>query len=97
MAAKSNLVRVQEHGQVVLPANVRKRLGFKEGDLVVVEETAEGVLLTPRGVAAINALSEIGDALREEGLTLDDMIERRKAIREELYREQYAITDPDRS
>lgn len=95
MGAQSTLVRVETHGQVTLPVEVRERLGIKEGDLLAVEETPEGVLLTPRGVAAINALAEIGDALREQGLTLEDMVERGKAIREELYREQYGTAGAD--
>jgi hypothetical protein len=36
-----------------------------------------------------NALNEIGDSLKDQGLTLDDMIERGRDIREELAREQY--------
>lgn len=41
-------------------------------------------------IEAMNrALDEIGDALREAGLTLDDMIERGRAIRAELYEERY--------
>ena len=93
MAAEIKLVRVQEKGQVTLPADIRKRLGLKKGDLVAVKETPEGVLITPRAFAAINALTEIGDALREQGLTLEDMIESGKAIREELYRERYGHLD----
>jgi AbrB family looped-hinge helix DNA binding protein len=93
MATDAKLVRIQEKGQITLPASIRKRLGLKKGDLVVVAETPEGVLITPRGIAAINSLAEIGDALREQGLTLEDMIERGKAIREELYREQCGHLD----
>lgn len=99
MATHSTLVHVyvDEEGWIKLPTEVRDRLGIKEGDVIAVEETPEDVLLTPRGVAAINALAEIGDALREQGLTLEDMIERGKAIREELYREQYGIADANRA
>ena len=95
MAAERNLVRVQEKGQVTLPAGVRRRLGLKKGDLVAVEDTPEGVLITPQGVLALKALDEIGTALREQGLTLEDMIERGRAIREELYREKYGHIDTD--
>ncbi len=95
MAAERNLVRVQEKGQVTLPAEVRRRLGLKKGDLVAVEDTPEGVLITPQGVLALKALDEIGTALREQGLTLEDMIERGRAIREELYREKYGHIDAD--
>ena len=95
MAAERNLVRVQEKGQVTLPAGVRRRLGLKKGDLVAVEDTPEGVLITPQGVLALKALDEIGTALKQQGLTLDDMIGRGRAIREELYREKYGNIDTD--
>lgn len=68
-------------------------MGLKAGDYVALEETPEGVLLTSRAIAAIRALDEIGNALREQGLTLEDMIESGKAVREELYRERYGHLD----
>jgi AbrB family looped-hinge helix DNA binding protein len=93
MAAELKLVRVQEKGQVTLPAAIRKRLGLKKGDYVAVEETPEGVLITTRAIAAIRALDNIGQALKEQGLTLEDMIESGQEIREELYRERYGHLD----
>src|SRR3954453_736305 len=89
MPSERNLVRVQEKGQVTLPAGVRKRLGLKKGDLVAVVETPEGVLITPQEVVATRALAEIGDALKAQGLSLEDVIERGREVREELFREQY--------
>jgi AbrB family looped-hinge helix DNA binding protein len=93
MTTKPKFVRVQEKGQVTLPAEVRRHLGVKKGDLVAVEETPEGVLITPQAVFAVRELDkmldEIGAALKEQGLTLEDVIERGGAIREELYKERY--------
>lgn len=97
MAAERKLVRIQEKGQVTLPAAVRKRLGLKKGDLVAVVATPEGVLITPQEVVATKALAEIGEALKEQGLTLEDMIESGREIREELFREQYGHLDTDSS
>lgn len=97
MATTHNLVRVQEKGQVTIPASIRKRMGLKKGDLVAVEETPDGVLITPRAVLAINALTKIGDALKAQGITLEDMIESGKETREDLYREWYGDLDTDRS
>ncbi|HEU0113893.1 MAG TPA: AbrB/MazE/SpoVT family DNA-binding domain-containing protein [Thermomicrobiales bacterium] len=93
MSAARNLVRVQEKGQVTLPAEVRKRLGLKKGDLVSIVLTPEGALITPQNVVATRALDEIGEALREQGLSLEDMIERGRAIRGQLLEEQYGIAD----
>ena len=96
MAAEPKLVRVQEKGQVTLPASIRKQLGLKKGDLVAVEATPDGVLITPQAVLALKALDEIGAILREKGVTLDDWIESGRAIREELVREQYRLEPSDR-
>lgn len=94
MASERNLTRIQEKGQVTLPATLRRRLGLKKGDLVAVTETADGILITPQEVVATQALAEIGAALEEQGLSLDELIERGRAIREQLLREHYGIT-PD--
>jgi AbrB family looped-hinge helix DNA binding protein len=97
MATARKFVRIQEKGQVTLPVEVRKRLGLKKGDLVAVVETPEGVLITPQEVVATRALAEIGKVLKEQGITLEDMIESGREIREELFREQYAHLDTNRS
>ncbi len=41
------LVRVQEKGQITLPAEVRKSLGIKKGDLVAVSEETGAVVIKP--------------------------------------------------
>lgn len=71
----SKLVRVQEKGQVTLPAQLRRKLGIEKGDLVAVEEANGGLLITPQEVLATQALDEIGEILRSKGLTLEDLIE----------------------
>lgn len=90
---KRKLVRVQEKGQVTLPTEIRKKLGLKKGDLVAVVETADGVLITPQEVVAAKALDRIGEALREKGLSLDDMIETGREERAEVIKAMYGIDD----
>lgn len=75
---------MQEKGQVTLPASVRQRHGLKKGDLVAVIDTPDGILITPQEVVATQALDRIGAALREQGLSLEEMIESGRSIREEL-------------
>ncbi len=88
------LVRVQEKGQVTLPTEVRKRFGLKKGDLVAVSSTEDGILITPQEVIAQRALYQLGEILKERGLSLDELIESGREIRGELLKEQYGI-DPD--
>lgn len=92
--AQRNLVRVQERGQVTLPASVRRRLGIKKGDLVAVIETPQGVLITSQEVIASEALDRIGEALREQGISLDELIESGRVERADLLKEHYSV-EPD--
>jgi AbrB family looped-hinge helix DNA binding protein len=88
---ETKLVRIQEKGQVTLPAEARRRLGLKKGDLVAVTETPDGFLITPQEVIATRALDRIGDLLREKGISLDEMIETGREERTKLIEEMYAI------
>jgi AbrB family looped-hinge helix DNA binding protein len=86
-----NLVRVQEKGQVTLPASVRKRYGLQKGDLVTVVDTPQGILISPQQVVAAQTLERIGAALREQGLSLDELIDSGREERGDLLRELYDI------
>ncbi len=86
--ATEKLVRVQEKGQVTIPIEIRRELGLKKGDLVAVTATQDGVLITPRSVLAGKALDRIGELLREQGLSLDDLIESGREVRGETARRQ---------
>jgi AbrB family looped-hinge helix DNA binding protein len=93
MPAVLRLSRVQKKGQVTIPAEIRKKLGLKEGDLVAFIETAHGVLISPRDAIAMEALDRIGQSLKEAGITLEDLIESGRDLRGELMEEQYGLTE----
>ena len=93
-APERRLVRVQEKGQVTLPAELRRKLGLKRGDLVAVADTEDGLLITPQEVLAMRALDRVGEALRQRGLSLDDLIESGRDIRAEIAKEKYDVS-PD--
>ena len=40
--------KVTRHGQITVPASVRKQLGIEEGDLVEIDVEAERAVLTPK-------------------------------------------------
>jgi antitoxin PrlF len=87
-------VRMQEKGQVTIPQEIRKKLGLKQGDLVAVMETPEGVFITPQQVLATKALDSIGTILKEKGLSLEELIASGREIRTDLLQETYGITEP---
>ena len=87
------LVRMQEKGQVTIPTEIRKKLGLKRGDLVAVMETPDGVFITPQQVVASKALDSIGEILKEQGVSLDELIAQGRDIRTDLLQEAYGITE----
>ena len=87
----TKLVRVQEKGQVTIPAAVRRSFGLKRGDLVAVVETADGIFITPREKIAAEALDQIGEALKRQGLSLDELIASGRVERSKLIAEHYGI------
>lgn len=88
-ASERKLVRVQEKGQVTLPSEVRERLGLKKGDLVAVLETEEGVLISPQEIVATKALDRIGEALKEKGISLEELIESGREERVNIISKKY--------
>jgi antitoxin PrlF len=87
------LVRIQEKGQVTIPTEIRKKLGLKRGDLVAVMETPEGVFITPQQVLATKAFDSIGNILKEQGVSLEELIASGREIRTDLLQDAYGITE----
>lgn len=50
-----------------------------------------GPALSPRQTKGLQALDAIGEILRADGVELDDLVARGRAIREELTRERYRL------
>lgn len=84
-------VRLQEKGQVTLPAKARRRLGLKKGDLVAVTETSEGLLITPQEMLAAQDIAQVNVALQEYGLSLEEIIESGREIRAQIIKEKYGL------
>lgn len=85
---KKRLIRMQDKGQVTLPADVRRKLGLKRGDLVAVRGTKDGVLITSAEVPGTKALKHMGDILKERGLTLEELIESGRKDRSDVLEER---------
>jgi AbrB family looped-hinge helix DNA binding protein len=71
---------ISSKGQIVIPANLRKRYRLKEGSIVVFQEECGRLVLEPNNYEAIYALQ---GTLREFPLEADLEEERRAARRRE--------------
>jgi AbrB family looped-hinge helix DNA binding protein len=72
---------------VTIPTEIRKKLGLKRGDLVAVMETPDGVFITPQQVVASKALDRIDDILKEQGLSIDELIASGRQARGDILQE----------
>lgn len=57
MGSKTPLL-VSQRGQITLPADVRKRLGIKEGGIVTVEERQGELIVRPAAVLELETYSD---------------------------------------
>ena len=87
-----NYTRVQQKGQITLPAEARRRLGIKQGDLVSVTETADGILITPSELITRREIAELDETLKESGITFEELIESGREIRDQLIKERHGQT-----
>jgi AbrB family looped-hinge helix DNA binding protein len=46
MATKT--VQIRGHGQITIPKRIRERFNLEEGDILVIEEREDGILMKPR-------------------------------------------------
>ncbi len=90
-------VRVQERGQVTIPKDIREKLDLKKGDLVTFIETEQGVIIRPAEIVMASALDEIGRALKERGISLEEMMARGREIRGELLEADHDLPAPGKA
>ena len=63
---------VSSRGQITLPARVRKRMGIKGGDVVILEDRKEEIVLRPGVVLEYELYSDEQIAEWDAADTLDD-------------------------
>lgn len=95
MAQAVKLAVVQKRGQVTIPIELRRKLGIEEGGIVAFIETEDGVLISPREVLTVEALGRIGKVLREQGISLEELIESGREIRGRIVEEEYGLKAED--
>ena len=81
---------IQKRGQVTLPAELRQEYELKEGDRVIFERTEVGWVIKRQERDLEALLDELGQALKAKGLTLEELMESGREIRQEIHDENYA-------
>ena len=60
---------------------------------MIFEETESGATIKPAEVLVADALDQIGKALQEKGITLEEIIERGRELRGDLIASEYDLDD----
>ena len=78
------LSKIQEKGQVTITIEFRREWGLKKGDQGVFEQTVQGVLIRPQKIVVDESLDQIGEALKERGIAIEELVEDGREIRGHL-------------
>jgi len=75
-------VKIGRNGALVIPAKMRRRLGLAEGDLVLIEETGDGLVIRPAVAMPIEVYSKERKAefLLNNAINQDDYEAARQAV-----------------
>lgn len=84
----SSSVRLRKRGQITLPQTVRDNLGLGEGDILMLLQMGEVIVLTPRQPQVSRLADKIVGLMEEEGVSLADLLQGLKEERETIWRER---------
>ena len=88
-----NTLQLRKKGNLTLPVDLRQKYNMGEGDLFTLIDMGDGsFLLTPRSPQVNRLGDRVSEILKNEAVTLDDLLSTLEEDREQYYREHY-ITD----
>ncbi len=83
-------IQVRSKGTITLPASLRKKYKLEEGEVLTIIDLGEGTILLKPMVSQVNKLSDrIAKRLKEENVTLDDLLQALDEERKIYYQEHY--------
>ena len=84
-------IQIRKKGSLTLPAELRAKYDLDEGDIFTIIDLGDGsFVLTPR-VSRVNRLGDrVAKILKDEGVTLEDLLSALDEEREQYYCDHYA-------
>jgi bifunctional DNA-binding transcriptional regulator/antitoxin component of YhaV-PrlF toxin-antitoxin module len=84
-------IQIRKKGSLTLPVELRNKYNLDEGDVFTLIDLGDGsFILIPR-VSQVNRLGDrVSETLREEDISLDDLLISLDEERERYYQEHYA-------
>lgn len=83
-------LQIRGKGTITLPASLRKKYNLQEGEVLTVIDLGEGTILLRPMVSQVDKLSrQIGKRLKEENISLDDLLQALDEERKTYYKKHY--------
>ncbi len=83
-------LQIRSKGTITLPASLRKKYKLEEGEVLTIIDLGEGTILLKPMVSQVNKLSNrIAKRIKEENITLDDLLQTLDEERKIYYQENY--------
>ena len=80
---KRDMAKIGKRGTIVIPAELRKSMHLKEGDLMIAEDHGDGILLRPAIAIPVEkyTLTRQAEFLLSNAVDAKDYAEARKAVK----------------
>jgi len=85
------VVQVRERGQFTIPAEIRREMGIEEGDVFSLIQLGDTLVATRKKLVAPEVAEAVEGLMREQGVTLADLLEGLDKQREAYVREKYGL------
>lgn len=83
-------IQIRSKGTITLPASLRKKYKLDEGEVLTLIDLGEGTILLKPRVSQVDKLSRrIAKRLKEENVSLDDLLTALDEERKIYYQENY--------
>jgi bifunctional DNA-binding transcriptional regulator/antitoxin component of YhaV-PrlF toxin-antitoxin module len=90
MATRSSTVQIRAKGSLTLPANLRRKYQFAEGDVFTLIDLGDGTFLLSPALAQVDRLADqVAQAMETEGVSLEDLLTALDEERKTYYQERY--------
>jgi AbrB family looped-hinge helix DNA binding protein len=88
---KPRKVRVRQRGQITIPRELRNALGIAEDSILTAVQVGEGILLTGKPLLGQEVAAQFQKAMKQKGITLEQLLKGLEEQRKVLVREKYGI------
>ena len=82
-------VRIWGKGQLTIPAPFRRELGLEEDAAVSIVKVGDALVLSPRRVAGDSLAQKVEKAMKQRGITLEELLSDLKKERRRYNKERY--------